>query len=552
MIQVINIKNIFLTISILLMSSPILAIILSALNIDPSINYSIYKISIIPEYIFNTILLMIGVAIVTTILATSLAWFSTFFSFPGRKFFEIMLLLPLAVPSYVLAYVYSYFLNYAGPIQTSIRNIFNLSRGEYYFPDIHSLTGAVILLSLSLYPYVYIFVKARFLTMCNAICVSRIIGLSPAQSFIKIAIPIARPAICASVALVLMEVLADFGALQFLSVNTITTGIYKSWFLLHDHATAARFSAIACILAIMLLVLEKSSRKENSFTEVNPSNSSHECDCYNIGWHANKHHKIMMSFICMIPIILGAIIPISILTYWALSSTNNISISSIASCAINSISLAAITALISVIIAVLVNYISNISKGKGKKSYSIIQTILSMGYAIPGTVISVGILLLLGSLNETVRNISEYLFDKSCGILLIGTISGLVYAYVFRFLAISLGSVESGFSKINMEMDWLARIMGTNHYSRIKNIYAPMLINYIGLSFVLVFIDTIKELPATFIIRPFNFDTIAIKAYELVLDERFQESAIPSLIIIIINIASIAILRRIMGLHKRT
>ena len=543
MLKALNLRNSAIFVVLLLLFLPVLSVLSLSIQTGEA---KFYVSPLIPEYISNSIILMMGVSITTAALATSVAWLSTFFSFPGRKFIEVALLFPLAIPSYTLAYIYGYSLEYSGPIQSFIRELFYLSRDDYYFPNIRSLPGAILILSFSLYPYVYVFVKARFLTMCNAICVSRTLGLSSSHSFFNVAIPIARPAICASVALVLMEVLADFGTVKFLSIDTITTGIYQSWFLLHDYSTAARLSTAACVIAITLIALEKIHRRNHLFTEIN-SSSIHQCDCYNIGWHTSNLNRYLISFACSIPVIIGAIIPVIVLIYWALGSQYSI-INSLLPSIGNSIFLASLTAIISVAVAFLTMYLSRNCK---TKISSMLSNALSIGYAIPGAVIAVGILLLLGTINDVAHFLSEYLFNQSGGILLIGTISGLIYAYVFRFLAISMNSIEAGFTKINLEITWISKLIGRNHTFKIRNIYIPMLSSNIALAFILIFIDTIKELPITFIIRPFNFDTISIKTYELVADERFQDAASPSLIIILVNIISVIILRRAIGLHKR-
>ncbi len=538
-VYVSNIKSMFIVLLAIIVCFPIIAITIS--STVSSGEYWVINNSVFPEYIINTLKLMLGVGSISFIIGLTTAWFTTFYRIPYRKTLERLLLFPLACPAYIIAHVYTNLLDFPGPVQTMIRNTFNWSRDDYSFFEIRSLSGAIIIMSLSLYPYVYMLIKARLSTMTDVVSISRTLSLPPHRIFYEIITPMLRPAIFASLSLVIMEVIAEFGTMEILSIDTMSTGIYRSWFLLNDYPTATKLACTTGFFAFFLIIFEKFARGKTAYTEVN----SH---IYQVTFSASRTQTLLITILCMLPVMLGAIIPITFLLYWASSLIQEGTPINIIGYVANSVILATLSGFITVIVAIMFCYLTRFRS----KITKCMVKLLSMGYAIPGVVVSIGVLLTLGWINEGISAFCERFFDISINLMLIGTLSGLMYAYIFRFLAISMTSIESGMSKINQELEWSMRLIVEGNFKKIFGIYVPIINRHILTAFLLVFVDTIKELPATLIIRPMNFDTIAIKTYEMISDEMFKEASLFSIIIIAINIAAMTIIVRTLGINTTT
>ena len=487
------------------------------------------------RYIFNTIILATSVGIITSVLGTISAALIAFFDFPGKRLFQLLLFLPLAFPSYITAFTYGYIFEFAGPIQTFLRVHCNIN----YFPNIKSLPGAIFVMSFSFYPYVYMLVRANFISLGYMINTARIMGKSTNEILYKIILPISRPAIVSSAALIIMEVVADFATSQFLAVDTFTTGIYRTWFLLNDYPSAARLTSIIMIFIFCILHIEQSFRKNKIYSGfVHANRTTHV-------WKiTNFYSKIATYSLCIFLPSIGFFIPLIPLIYWAIESQNFFEIQTLTFLN-NSLLIAGSASIIIVILSIIFSY-----SVRKKTIFTGTIKILNMGYAMPSSVIAIGIVIFLAALSKYINMITVNYFNIELNCMLIGTIFALLYAYTVRFVSVSIGTMESGFSKIPREIDWISYTLGYGDFKTCVSIHMPILSKTIITAFLLVFIDIIKELSATLIIRPFNFETISTRTYDLIMDERYKEAASPALIIMMIGIISILLMRKIMDFSK--
>ncbi|MGB3401956.1 MAG: iron ABC transporter permease [Microcoleaceae cyanobacterium] len=515
-------------------AAPVL-FILSSIFTNSGEVWSHLASTVLPGYIQNSLLLMMGVGVGVLVLGVGTAWLVTMCRFPGCRVFEWGLLLPLAAPAYLLAYVYTEWLEFYGPIQTSLRNLFGWSSlSDYWFPDIRSVGGAIALLTLTLYPYVYLLARVSFLEQATCTLeASRSLGCSPWRSFFTVALPLARPAIMAGLALALMETLNDFGTVQFFGVDTFTTGIYRTWFGLGERVAAAQLAAVLMLFILGLLLLELWSRRQAKYYQ-----SGSRFQSINPFFLKNKR-AVFSCIYCLIPIILGFIIPVILLLEMTIKNINTLFDTRFFDFASHSIILAFITAILAIIISLIMAYGVRLNPNLGTLAST---RIAAMGYAIPGSVIAVGILIPIGRLDNLIDSLMRSTFNISTGLIFSGTIIALVYAYLVRFMAVSYGAVESSLSKIKPNLDEAARSLGHRPSSTLIQVHAPMMWGGLLTAGMLTFVDVIKELPATLVIRPFNFDTLAIRVYNLASDERLAEAAAPALAIIAVGMIPVIFL----------
>ena len=492
--------------------------------------------TVLPGYIANTILLVLGVGCGVLVIGISAAWLVTMCRFPGRRIFEWALILPLAVPAYVMAYTYTDFLQFTGPAQTLLRDLTGWGLQDYWFPQIRSLGGAIALLSLVLYPYVYMLARAAFLeqSVC-ALEVSRTLGCGPWASFFRVALPLARPAIVSGVALALMETIADFGTVSFFGVPTFTTGIVRAWFSMGDRVAAAQLSSALLCFVFVLILSERYSRGRARYYHT--SGKYQHLPSYPLaGWRAGA-----ASLACLLPLLLGFLLPAAILLGMTIDAGDSQLGPRFLSLAGNSFTLAAVTSVAAVVLAALMAYSVRLNPGVLSLGAN---RIAAMGYAVPGTVIAVGTLIPFALLDNSLDAWMRASFGVSTGLLLTGTIAALVFAYLVRFLAVSLNSVESSLSKIKPSMDDAARSLGRGPSGTLVRIHAPLMWGSLLTAGLMVFVDVMKELPATLIMRPFNFDTLAVQAYNLASDERLTEASTASLAIVAVGILPVILLSR--------
>ena len=510
-------------------------IVLASIFAPASATWAHLASTVLPEYIANTLWLVVGAGIGVTVIGVSTAWLTTLCRFPGRGFFEWALILPLAMPAYVMAYAYTDFLQFAGPAQSWLRATMGWGPKDYWFPEVRSLGGAAAIFSFVFYPYVYLLARAAFLEQAaGMIEAGRSLGYGPWRSFFRLVLPLARPGIVAGIALALMETLADFGTVAYFALPTFTTGIYRAWLSLGDRVAAAQLAAALLGFVALVLIAERLSRGRARFDDRSVRRGLVPQRLR--GWPAAG-----AILVCAVPILAGFLIPAAILLDLAISGGDFKLGMRYLGLVVNSVSLAALTAVCAVLLGLLIAYAARAGHGLfGAAAYRL----ASLGYAVPGAVIAVGVLIPVTRLDHALADGIEALFGISTGLLLTGGIAALVYAYLVRFLAVALQSVEAGLAKVTPSMDDAARSLGTRPAGILARVHVPLLMPSVMVAALMVFVDVMKELPATFMMRPFNFDTLAVHAYNLASDERLSELAAPALTIVAAGIVPLILLSR--------
>jgi iron(III) transport system permease protein len=492
--------------------------------------------TVLPEYILNSLLLCLGVGTGVALLGVTTAWLTAMHEFPGRRYFEWALVLPLAMPAYVMAYVYTDFLQFVGPVQTALREAFGWEHGDYWFPDIRSLSGAVLMFVCVLYPYVYLLARAAFLERASGMLeAARTLGMGPWQGFVSVSLPLARPAIAAGIALALMETLADYGTVAYFAVNTFTTGIYRAWFSLGDRVAAAQLAAMLLSFVLFLLMAERVSRGRARYNNTTGRNRPMP------GAQLGGAAALLAVLACALPLLLGFVLPATLLLRMALTEGDAQFGERFLMLSRNSFMLAGITAFIGVFLALLMAYGARLSKSAFARG---LNRLVGLGYAVPGAVIAVGVLIPVTRLDNWLAGQWEHWFGSNPGLLLTGGIAALIYAYLVRFLAVALHTVESSLAKITPNMDDAARCLGMGQGETLRRVHAPMLRGSLFTAALLVFVDVMKELPATLVMRPFNFDTLATQVYTLASDERLAEASTASLAIVAVGLLPLIALSR--------
>ncbi len=525
-----------------LVSVPILAVATSVLKRDDGALNHLFQ-TVLGEIILNTLGLMVMVGAGTALIGVGTAWLVTLCRFPGSRQLEWMLLLPLAMPAYIIGYAYTDALAFAGPVQSGLRALFGWGRADYWFPDIHNLPGVSLMLTLVLYPYVYILARAAFLDQSTCVLeAARTLGANPWAACLRVGLPMARPAIAAGVALALMEALADFGTVQYFGVTTFTTTIYRTWFGLGDRVAASQLATGLLAFVLVLVVMEFLARRGRRF-----------------GGGGRRHRtlaplqlsapKAAAAFVaCALPVLLGFVLPVIALIRLHGDGGDPFFSERFLTFARNSFLLAGAASLIVVTAATLVAYAGRLAPGAATTAA---LRVASIGYAVPGTVIAVGILAALGAADHGLDTWTRATFGQGTGLLLSGTAVALLYAYLVRFLAVATGPIESGLHKIPGSLDAAARTLGANAGKVAVAIHAPMLRRSLLTAALLVFVDVLKELPATIIVRPFNFDTLAIRVYNLAADERLAQASTGALVIVAIGIVPVILLTRMIARDTR-
>ena len=518
-----------------LVALPILAVALN-LFADSGGLWGELAATVLPTYLINTVALLIGVGLLAGAMGTGAAWLVSMCEFPGRRVFEWALLLPFAAPAYVLAYVYTDLLEFAGPIQTFLRDLFGWTRHDYWFPAIRSTPGAIVMLSLVVYPYVYLLGRAAFVSQSvAALEVSRTLGHGPWSSFFRVALPLARPGVAAGLALALMETLADFGTVEFFGVRTFTTGIYRTWFLRGSSEVAAQLASILMIFVVAVMVLEHSSRGKARFA----SNTGRFLP---LPRHQLKGLKATIAITaCALPVFFGFALPGAILLDLTLTKGDPLLGGAFLGFVGNSVMAAGLAAMLAVAAAMILGYGARMATSPTPR---IAARMASMGYAIPGSVIAVGVLIPLAWFDNSLDRFMRDTFDVSTGLLLTGSIAALLFAYVVRFLAVAYNAVDAGLTKVTPSMDGVARTLGHGLGSTLARIHVPLLRGSLLSGALLVFVDVMKELPATLIIRPFNFETLATRVYRLAADERLAEASPAALAIVVVGVVPVLVLSR--------
>jgi iron(III) transport system permease protein len=495
--------------------------------------------TVMPDYIFTTVLLVLLVSCGTFCLGVGAAWLVTMTRFPGVRMMEVALVLPLAFPAYVLAYAYTFVLDHPGIVQTTLRQMTGWGPRDYWFPEVRSTEGAAVMLILVLYPYVYLLARAAFLQQSStAFLAARALGSSPWSAFWRVSLPMARPAIAGGVLLAVMETIADFGTVSYFGVQTFATGIYTSWFSMGDRAAAAQLALCLLSFALLLAVAERTQRGKAKYYQAGKRHASMPASDLT-GWSA-----ALAFTLCIIPVVLGFALPVVILVQMGFESEQNLLSRRYVEFIQNSLTLAGIAAVLTVCAAICVGFFQRLKPGRRSATAGYLAR---LGYAVPGGVIAVGLIVPFAAFDNALDAWMRSTFDYSTGLLLTGSIWLLIGAYMVRFLAAALGAYEGGQSMVHANMDHAARSLGQTPFGTLRRVHLPILTPSLLTALLIVFVDVMKELPATLIMRPFNFDTLAVQAYRLASDERLEGAAVPSLVILAMGLLPVIIICRQVG-----
>ena len=532
------------TLIVLVVLAPVVCVAVLALASGSTALPHLWR-TILPEVAGNTVLLAALTGALTLITGTAAAWLVTMYRFPGRAVIDRLLVLPLAVPTYIVAYCYADLLDYAGPVQTALRAAFGWhGPADYWFPHVRSIGGAALIIASVLYPYVYLAARASFVqqSVC-ALEVARTLGRTPMGTFWAVALPLARPALAAGLALVLMEVLNEFGAVRHLGVVTLSASIYDTWLQRSDLGGAAQLATLILVFVIMILAAERTLR--------GGAMSHHTTGRYRSipfqdieGWKGWA-----VAGLCLIPVAAGFAIPAALLLKEALATGFTGSQSGVETgtetgmvrAALNSAMLAALAALLTVLLALILSYARRVA-ANGLTRMAV--RVAGFGYAIPGTVLALGLLVPLAGLDNRIDAAVRSAFGMSTGLLLSGSMFALTLAYVIRFLAVALGGVEAGFERISPNLDAAARALGETALSALRRVHLPLLLPALGAAGLLVFVDTMKELPATLLLRPFDFETLATNVYGFAALEQVERGATSALAIVATGLIPVLFLHK--------
>lgn len=501
--------------------------------------------TVLPTYVLNSLVLVFGVAVGTFALGVSTAWLTTMCHFPGRRTLVWALLLPFAIPAYIIAYTYTGMLDFAGPVQSALRAWFGWqAAGDYWFPSVRSLGGAVCMLSLVLYPYVYLLARAAFLEQSvHALDVSRTLGCGPWESFLRVSLPAARPSIVAGLSLALMEALADYGTVQYFGVPTFTTGIFRTWFGLGDSAAAAQLAAVLLGFVLVLILIEQHSRRRARYYHT--EGRARPLPSYKL-----RGTRAALAFAaCALPVALGFVLPALQLVTWSIQTAHDTVDERFLTLVLNTLTLATAAAVLAVALGLFLVYGCRLA---GSTLAALAVRVAGMGYAIPGVVIAVGVMLPFGWFDRTLDAWARSYLGISTGLLLSGTLFTLMFAYMVRFLAVSLQTVDAGLGKITRSMDEVARTLGCGSLEIAHKVHVPLMRASLLTAAMLVFVDVMKELPATLVLRPFDFNTLAVRAYELASEERLADSATAALAIVAVGVLPVVLLSLSIARSRRS
>ena len=518
----------------IIVAAPILGMVWTALQPgDPEI-WEHLASTVLPRYIFGSFAIAFGTIGLSACIGIPCAWLVTRTRFPGSIFFQWALLLPMAVPAYVLAYCWTDLLEYAGPIQSGLRDLFGWSRGDYFFPNIRSLPGAILVMSLVLYPYVFLCARAAFLEQgASAFEAARSLGWGPKRCFFQLAIPLARPGIIAGCALVGMEALADYGTVDYFGVQTFTTGITRTWHGFGSYVSAVRLALLLLTAVLFVLMLERISRGSRRFTRSGGKQQPPRPT------QLKGTASIAACFLCSFPLGLGFGLPVTLLTKYCFTHASTSAWWDLRTEAWTSLRLGGLTAGLAVVIGVLLAYGIRLYASKGT---TIATRIASLGYAVPGSVVAVAVVVPLAWIDNSWLDPAF-----GSGLLLSGSGFALVYAYVVRFLAVALSGAETGLSSIPQHLDQAARGLGASPIRTLFQVHAPLAKASVLTGGLLVFVDVLKELPASLLLRPASGATLAVRVHQFVSQETLHLAALPALAIVLTGLLPVLLLTKGIG-----
>lgn len=522
---------------LLLVLTPIFTIVVKLFD-KPGEHWSHIASTLLPSYFANSFLLLLGVGVFTFLIGVSMAWLVSVYEFPGRKYFEWLLILPLAFPSYMMAYSYVGILEYTGPVQAFLRNNFDLHfKGAIV--DIMNMPGAIFILSISLFPYVYVICRASFTRQSSAMQEAAfILGSNRMRMFTKIALPMARPAVAGGIALVGMEVLNDYGTVKYFGVDTFTSGIFRAWFSFGDINTAIYLSAILTVIVLALIWMENFQRGSRNWN----AGSGSTRPALRIRPKRNSTRRLY-TVLCLTVLLISFIFPLLQLFYWVSLTWRKVVDSEFAILIFRSFSLAIGSAVAIAVISIFLLYAIRLSPLKWTKH---IARTASLGYAIPGAVIAVGVMIPMMGLDRKIN----WMLSNNMGMILSGTLFILVVAYIVRFMAVGYNSIDAGFQKTGASVNEVARSLGASPLRTLWKIDLPLIRNSIAGAVLLAFVDILKELPLTLILRPFNFHTLATKAFDMATNEMIAESANASLVVVLTGVIPIIVLNNMISRKK--
>jgi iron(III) transport system permease protein len=517
-----------------LLAVPVVAVVSSLLG-GVSDTWVHLAATALPRYVLNTLLLSLAVAWGVLSMGVLSAWLVTAYRFPGRDLLQWALMLPLAMPAYVMAYAYTDWLQFTGPVQSGLRALTGWQARDYWFPEVRSLSGAAAMLSFALYPYVYLIARATFSELSrSAIEAGRLAGHAAWGAFFRVAVPLARPAIAAGVALALMETLADFGTVSYFAVEVFTTGIFKAWLSMGDAVAASQLSACLLALVALVLALERANRGRAAYHATSSRKPAPP--------HSLRGPGAALALAaCAAPVLFGFVVPAFILMALAWEQRGAYLGERLLALVGNSFALAGLSAAIAVTLATVMAYAARLTRSAAVRAAN---RVVGLGYAVPGAVIAIGLMVPLGQLDNALADAVERALGVKTGLILTGTFLALVYAYLVRLLAVALQTVDAGLARITPSMEDAARSLGSTPGGMLARVHVPLLAPSLATAALLVFVDVLKEIPATLALRPFNFDTLAIEAYNLAKDERLAEAALPSLVIVLVGLAPVLYVTR--------
>jgi iron(III) transport system permease protein len=528
----------------LLVVAPVLALAFAAAGGSEGL-WSHLMQHVLPVAVRDTLILLLGVGLLSTAIGTGAAWLVAAYDFPVRRIFDWALLLPLAVPTYIIAYAYLDVLHPVGPVQSALRALLGYeSPRDFRLPDVRSMLGCIVLLGFVLYPYVYLAARALFrMQAANFIEAARTLGVTRGQVFFRVALPLARPAVAMGASLVLLETLNDIGASEFLGVRTLTVSVYTTWVTRSDLAGAAQIALAMLAIVVALLLLERWARRQRRYA--NESRHLRPLAQYRL----RGLKAAVASIACGIPVFVGFAVPASYLIVEAIERAQFAGVSQqLISEVFNTVTLSAIATVLTVLCALMVAYAARIAR----RRMDALTRVASLGYAIPGAVLATGILPIVTGLDAAIDSTAQHLFSKSTGLLRLGTGAAVVYAYVVRFLAVSAGSLEAGYARISQSLDGAARTLGATPTAVFWRVHFPLLRPALIAGALLVFVDCVKELPATLLLRPLGFETLSTHLYGEAARGTYEDASIAALLIVAVGLIPVMILLRLSDGPQRT
>jgi iron(III) transport system permease protein len=517
---------------------PILTIFYMALSSEKNI-WPHLSSTVLPGYIITTLIVLFGVGLITLVIGIGLAWIVTVYNFPFRRILEWLCLIPLAMPTYIIAYTYGEIFDYPGFLQSSLRFIFGWqSYKDYWFPDIYSNGGVIFVMSFVLYPYVYLTSRAAFLRQSiSLIEVSNTLGYSLTSSFFRIALPMARPAIIIGLILVMMESMNEFAAFEYYGVNTLSVGVYVTWLEKNNLSGAAQIAIFMLIFVFLLMIIERKLRNKRSFVQKN-NNTLAINRVQLVGLKA-----YIISMICFLPILIGFIFPSIVLLDFIIQRYYEIDVIKYFHLVLNSIYLSSFAAFLTLVISI---YLINVSISSNNFIIKLSIGVSRLGYALPGVVLALGIIVPVITVDNFLKGLVGDVFGVSMGLIISGTAIGVLYAYVVRFLTIAYGTIESGFLALNPDLGAASRVLGRSRIQTLLGIQLPIIKPALIAAVLLVFVDSMKELPATLLLRPFNFDTLATHVYTYASLSALEDAALPAMTIVAVGIVPIIFINRVL------